>query len=416
MSADRLRRGRALLMLGAGIDQLPAYREARRRGYRLIAVDQRVEAPGAALADRFLPVSTRDTDCIVAALGEEDGLAGIVVTASDAALGSQRELATRLGLPYRPSDRAVRASMDKTFFRRVVAECGLPAYGWVAGTDPAALAAEAAALPLPVVVKPSDASGGKGITLVTAAAELPAAIRAAREQSRSGLLLVEEHVPGRHYAVEIWMRGGEPHFVPVTEKRMTPLPLMVTTGHLIPARLDPAPLAEVRRTLTTLCLALDITDGPANFDFVRTDDGDTYVIEVGARLGGNAYPQLMADAWGVDTVAAAVSLSVGEPFDLTPVRSRVCLLHITGSPLPVPAVLRSVAGLAAVRAHPGVRSVEVFPAPGDRVLPFTQSAYKTGYVVLVADDHDEVDRALGWFERTLRLELVPATTLEPADV
>jgi biotin carboxylase len=404
-----------LLMLGASVDQLPAYREARRRGFRLIGVDQNPAAPGAALADRFLAVSTRDTDGIVAALGE-DRLTGIVVTGTDAALGSQRELATRLGLPYVPAARAVRASMDKTFFRQVVAECGLPTYDWVAGTDPAALAAEAARLPLPVVVKPTDASGGKGITLVTAPGELPAAIRAARAQSRSGVLLVEEYVRGRHYAVEIWMRGGEPHFVPVTEKRMTPLPMMVTTGHLIPARLEAAPLAEVRDTLVTLCRALDITDGPANFDFVRTDDGRVWVIEIGARLGGNAYPQLMADAWGVDTVAAAVSLAVGEPFDLTPVRSRVCLLHIFGSPLAVPAVLRSVSGVAAVRGFPEVRSVEVYPAPGDRVLPFSQSAHKTGYVVLVAAGHDEVDRALARVERTLCLDLVPASSLEPVDV
>jgi biotin carboxylase len=404
-----------LLMLGAGTDQLPAYREAKRRGYRLVAVDQRTDSPGAVVADRFLPVSTRDTDRIVSALGEER-LAGIVVTASDAALGSQRELATRLGLPYRPAGRAVRASMDKTFFRQVVAECGLPTYGWVAGTDPAALAADAARLPLPVVVKPTDASGGKGITLVTRTAQLPAAIRTAAGQSRSGLLLVEEYVPGRHYAVEIWMRGGEPHFVPVTEKRMTPLPLMVTTGHLIPARLDAATLAEVRDTLAALCRALGIADGPANFDFVRTGSGQIYVIEVGARLGGNAYPQLMADAWGVDTVAAAVSLSLGEPFDLTPTRCRVCLLHIIGSPLTGPAVVRSVTGFAAVRAHPGVRSVQLYAAAGDRVLPFTQSAHKTGYAVLVADDHDELDRTLAWFERTLCWELSPADTLAPADV
>lgn len=400
-------------MLGASNDQLPAYREARRRGYRVIAADARADAPGAAIADRFLAVSTRDTAELAAALDGER-LAGIVSTASDASLASHRELAGRLDLAYRPSERAVRASMDKTFFRQVVAECGLPGYGWVAGTDPVALAADAVRLTFPVVVKPSDASGGKGVSLAASAAELPTAIRLARAESSSGLLLVEEYVLGTHYAVEIWMRHGEPHFVPVTEKRMTPLPAMVTTGHLIPARLGPGTLAEVRAVLVTLCRALDLTDGPANFDFIRTAEGTLHVVEVGARLGGNSYPQLMADAWGVDTVGAAVSLSVGEPFDLTPTRSRVCLLHILASPLDEPARVTAVRGLEEARRHPAVRTLEVYARPGDTVRPFTESARKTGYVVLVGADHAEVDAALAWFTDTVRLEL--SVDREAADV
>jgi biotin carboxylase len=394
-----------LLMLGAGVDQLPAYHEALRRGYRLIAVDQNPDAPGAALANVFLPLSTRDTAAIAGALGTQ-ALTGVVTTASDAGLASQRDLAIRYGLTALPQ-RAVRASMDKTFFRQVVAECGLPTYRWVADTDPVRLVEAAKQLPLPLVVKPTDASGGKGVALVTGYEQLAGAIAQARRLSRAELVTVEQYVEGRHYAVEIWMRDGCEHFVPVTEKRMTPLPAMVTTGHLIPARLPVPVLAEIRRALVTVCTALGITDGPANFDFVLTPTGELYLIEVGARLGGNAYPTLMAQAWGVDTVAATVSLAVGEPFDLTVTRSRACLLRLFASPLPGPAVLRGVSGVEAVREHPGVLTLELFAGLGDRVLPFTEAAYKVGYVVLVADDHDQLDALDRWCAATLRLDLEP---------
>ncbi len=395
-----------LLMLGAGTDQLPAYREARRRGYRLIAVDQRADAPGSGLADLFLPVSTRDADQIVAALNG-DRPDGIVTTATDAALGTHRDLAAHYGLPYRPPHRAARASMDKTYFREVLAECGLSAYRWVSDPDPERVAKLATDLPLPLVVKPTDASGGKGITLVTAWDQVGAAIEAALALSRSRTVLIEEYIVGRHYAVEIWMRGGEAHFVPLTEKRMTPLPAMLTTGHLIPARLSPAVTARIRATLQEVCRALDIVDGPANFDFVLTESDALFVIEVGARLGGNAYPQLMQEAWGVDTVGATVSLSVGEPFALVPDRSRVCLLHLLTSPLPGPAVVRSVDGLDELRAHPGVLTVELYAGSGHIVRPYTEAAHKLGYVVLVADDHHALDALLGWVDATLRLELEP---------
>ena len=399
---------KTLLMLGASIDQLPAYREAIGRGYRLIAVDQRADAPGVALAARFLPISTRDTDAIAAALAGET-IDGIVTTASDAGLASQRELAIRYRLPSPTPEEAVRASMDKTYFRQAVAWAGLPTYPYVSDPDRVRLVEEAKQMPLPLVVKPADGSGGKGISLVTGYDQLDDAIDHACELSAAGLATVEHYVEGRHYAVEIWLRNGEPHFVPITEKRMTPLPTMVTSGHLIPARLPSPEARKVRHAVVRMCAELGITDGPANFDLVRTASGDMYLIEVGARLGGNAYPSLMAAAWGVDTVGATISLAVGEPFDLTPQRSRVCLLHILSSPLAVPGVLREVTGLDEVRAHPGVQTVELFVRPGDPVRPFTQAAYKLGFLTLVADDHEALDGLLAWCTATLRLNVEPST-------
>jgi biotin carboxylase len=297
--------------------------------------------------------------------------------------------------------------MDKSYFRRVVEAAGLPAYSWVCDRDPERLVEVAKQLPLPLVVKPADASGGKGISLVTGYEQLVSAIEAARAMSVARHVVVERYIVGRHYAVEIWMRDGAAHFVPVTEKRMTPLPAMVTTGHLIPARLAEPVLDTVRELLVRICTALDLIDGPANFDFVRTPSGELYLIEVGARLGGNAYPALMAAAWGVDTVGAPVDRAVGEPFDLTPSRSRVCLLHLLASPLDGPGVLCEVSGIDEVRAHPGVQAVELFARPGDPVRPFTESAYKLGFLTLVADDHAALDALLAWCTATLRLRVEP---------
>lgn len=395
-----------LLMLGAGPDQLAAYRHAQGLGYRLVAVDQRADAPGAALAGRFLPISTRDADEIADALNG-DRPVGIVTTATDAALGTHRQLALHYGLPYAPAQRAVRASMDKTFFRKVLAERGLNTYGWISDTDPERVAKLAKDLPLPVVVKPTDGSGGKGITLVTAWNDLDGAIQSALALSQSGTVLVEEYVVGRHYAVEIWMRDGEAHFVSLTEKLMTPPPAMLTTGHLIPASLSAAVTARVEDTLVGLCRTLDIVDGPANFDFVLTESEELYMIEVGARLGGNAYPQLMYEAWGVDTVAATVSLSVGEPFALVPSRTRVCLVHLLTSHLSTPAIVREINGLHDVAGHAGVLSLEMHVGVGQVARPYTEAGYKLGYVVLVADDHQVLDALLAWVDETLSLELEP---------
>ena len=115
----------------------------------------------------------------------------------------------------------------------------------------------------------------------------------------------------------------------------------------------------------------------------------------------------MAEAWGVDTVGATVSRAVGRPFDLTPTRSRVCLLHLLGSPLPGPGVLRGVSGIEEIREHPGVRVLDLFTRRGEPVRPFTEAGYKLGYLVLVADTHDALDALLAWCSATLRVDVEP---------
>jgi len=91
-----------LLVLGASADQIPTYLEARRLGCRTIGVDQRDDAPAVALADEFLPVSTREPEAVIERLGAV-AVAGVVAPASDANQPALRALAEHYGTPFRPS-------------------------------------------------------------------------------------------------------------------------------------------------------------------------------------------------------------------------------------------------------------------------------------------------------------------------
>src|SRR4051812_26674968 len=163
----------ALLILGASEDQLPLYREARRRAIPIIAADHRRDRPAAPLADTFLEVSIRDPQAIAAALGEIRPRA-IVSAASDAGLLAWHELSQQYTTPYHYPLKAARTSMDKAEFHRLTRRLGLPGYRWVRTTKTAAITA--AGLAFPLIVKPNDGSGSKGLTLVERAADLPAAV------------------------------------------------------------------------------------------------------------------------------------------------------------------------------------------------------------------------------------------------
>jgi len=392
----------ALIVLGAGEEQVALYREAQRRGLRTIAVDMRADRPGIALADEFLHLSTMDYEGIAEALAGRD-IAGVVSTAADTCLETWHRLSVHFGTPWTYPAAAAKVSMDKSEFHRVAAEAGIPTYRWLQSGDLAELAASG--LRLPVVVKPTDASGCRGIQRVDRPGELMPALDYAREHSPTRQVIVEEFVAGVDYTLNVFMQHGEVALSVITEKQILPGRGFLIGGNIAPARLSPQAEAGLLADARRLCAAFDLADGPASFDVIVAADGARYFLEVGARMSGNGFPQLARAATGVDVVAACVALAIGEPVGLRPRHRRPAQLRVLASPLDVPGTLR--AGLAAedVRSWPGVEWVEVFAAPGDVVLPFTEAGRKLGWLVVSADEHPQLGPLLDAATRALRISV-----------
>ncbi|GAA1018181.1 carbamoyl phosphate synthase [Acrocarpospora pleiomorpha] len=391
-----------LLVLGAGEEQLPLFREARLRGLRTIAVDWRDDRPGVPLADRFLRVSTRDHAAVVAALGEIRP-SGVVSAGSDMCLLSWHELSRRYGTPHIYPRAAADASMDKAAFHRVARSAGLPGYRWAVTR----LAEPMPGLEFPVVVKPVDASGGKGVALVREPSGLVAALAAALAHSVCGEAVVEEFREGRNITVEVFLRDGEVAFSVLTEKRVIPGPGFLIGGHTCPAPIEAESRQRIVAAALRLCAAMGWRDGPAHFDVILAPDGTPYVLEVGARLCGNGYPRLTRAVYGVDTVGALIALALGEPFDLTPQQHGHGIIHVLRSPYEREGVLARVEGLDEVRALPGVADAEVVTPAGAPVHPFTQSGHKLGYLVVTGDSADDAESTLKTALATLRLMITP---------
>lgn len=391
-----------LLILGAGEDQLPAYSEAGRLGLRTIGVDQRPDAPAVAAADRFHAVSTRDVSAIIAAVGDAD-VAAVVAPASDAAQLTLRALEEHYDTPFRTSEAAARASIDKGYFRAVLDELGLPTYRWAQSHDDRALLLRARDLRFPLMVKPSDGSGSKGVGMALTRAELPKALMVARSFSASGEVIIEEFVAGRHVSVEAFLDGGRLAFVAATRRQVTGPPHFITVAHLIPADLDDRLMTRLRRAIEEICVAVAIETGPVNLDVVIDEHGEPYVIELGARVGGNGMPALVYAAFGVNTVRAALRCALGRPFRLEPARRRNALLHILHSDRD--GVLEAINGEALVRRrHPHAR-LDICATPGAPVRAYTSARHKLGYLTVTGATRAEIDRERAEILQTLRFDV-----------
>jgi biotin carboxylase len=393
----------SLLILGAADGALSTYRVAAEMGYRTIAVDRSATAPGVALADEYLPASTRDVAGILAALGDRTDVAGVLAPSSDVAVPTQRALTAALRLPGQLSEVAARASVDKWVLRGILDELGVSDYAWLSGDDPHDLAERARMLRFPVVVKPADAQSGRGVSRCASPDAVAAAAVEARGRSYSGVVMVEEEIPGVLYNCECVVDGGRVVFVATSRQTVSPPPLVLTMRREMPAGLPADTEHTIRSILDKVCSRLDYQRGPLNVDLIVTPDGEPYLIEIGLRTGGNGTDDMLRRCYGVDPIRAAVHAAAGlridlEPHPPRPVRWQVLTSERAGE-------LVSVTGAAEINTITELVRLELLTRPGQHVRPYQDVSDRLGWYVLNAATVSELDAAADLVARTLHFEV-----------
>jgi biotin carboxylase len=396
-----------VLVLGAADGAVPTYRAARRLGLRTIAVDVRPDAPAVRLADEHVHVSTTDVAAIADAVAGRREIVAVVAPASDVALPVQLALAHHLGLPTGLSELAVGASTDKARFRRIVSQAGLSGPRYVSG-DPAAVLRTADRLRYPLVVKPVDATGSRGVVVCGDHSALGAAVNRAAGSSRSGRLVAEERLRGRHCTVEALVDEGRVVFAAASERVLTVEPFGITREHRM-GRLAGPVRDRIVQALDRLCTALDYRWGPLDVDLVLDRAGTPQLVEAGARVGGNGIGELALAAYGVDVTELALRMALGERVRVPEGTHRHAHLRMVTAD--TDGVVTGVRSVEVVRSLPGIRSLQLTVRKGDAVRPYVEAAAKLGYVIAAADTAERAASALDEAFRRLRVDVATGGSL-----
>ena len=307
---------RTLLLLGGSAQQVIAIEEAKRCGYRTVVCDYLPDNPGQYHADAFYLTSTTDRDAVLE-VARAENVDGIVAYASDPAAPTAAYVATAMGLPTNPLD-SVEILSTKTLIRQHLREIGMPCPNAVAipGTATAAQALDLMApLHYPLVVKPTDSSGSKGVTVLSDPTGLASALDFARSFNRNGILIAEEFIHNAYdYVVggDIFVQDGEIRFWGfmncVRSKEHPLVPFLET----LPTKLPPDILEQTKDALQTLVSSLNLRFGELNVEVIIDPNGIPYILELGARAGGNMVPIQLADASGINLVRACVMSAMGD--------------------------------------------------------------------------------------------------------
>jgi len=382
-----------ILLLGGSAQQVVAIETAKRLGYYTVLCDFLPDNPGQYVADKFYLVSTTDKEAVLKVAREEQ-IGGILAYASDPAAPTAAYVAEQLGLPTNPYA-SVETLCNKDRFRKFLSENGFNAPRSEGYSSAEAAKAAAEMFCFPIIVKPVDSSGSKGVTVLQQADAIDDAISFAFSYSRTHRIIIEEFVEKNHpYLIggDIFIHDGKITLWGLLnchrDARVNPL---VPVGKSYPPELDPEDLQCVKNTLQQLVDRLQIRFGAMNVELVVDSMGRVWPIDVGPRNGGNMIPDLLGMIFNVDIVAMTVLAAMDE---------ESCCEIREGSGYYATHNLHSDRNgcFHKIEFHPILQEkivrTCVYKQPGDRVEFFDNAAKALGIVFMCFKDAHEMHQHL----------------------
>lgn len=303
-----------ILMLGGSLYQTFAIKEAVKMGYYVITCDYLPENPGHKYSHEYYNVSTTDKEAVLD-LARKLKVDGVVAYASDPAAPVAAYVSEKLGLPTSPY-KSVEILSNKDLFRKYLQENGFTSPLAIGFTSYEEANKSKDRFTLPVMVKPVDSSGSKGINKLTDWNQLEEYVEDALKYSRSKRIIIEEfidkqgwQISGDAFSVEgtlVFHCFGNEYYNTKGKKDFAPI------GESWPFMMDPKYIDILVKDLQRLITSLDMKSTAYNVEAIVDKFGKVYILELGARSGGSLIPQITQYATGVDMVPYVIKAAVGE--------------------------------------------------------------------------------------------------------
>jgi len=303
-----------VLMLGGSVYQTYAIKEAVRQGHYVITCDYLPDNPGHKYSHEYHNVSTTDKEAVLA-LAKDLKVDGVVAYASDPAAPTAAYVCEKLGLPTSPY-KSVEILSKKHLFRKYLTENGFNVPKAKSYTTYEDALSDIDTFRLPVMVKPVDSSGSKGINKLTDKSQLKAFVEDALSYSRDKIFLIEEYIvksgpqiSGDAFSVDgklVFHCLGNEFYSTKVDKDFAPL------GECWPTVMPQRVIDTLADDLQRLITSLGMKSTAYNVEAIYGTDGKVYILELGARSGGSLIPQITALATGVDMVPYVIKAALGE--------------------------------------------------------------------------------------------------------
>ncbi len=295
-----------LAVLGASYLQLPLIKKATEMGVETHCFAWGEGAVCKEFADYFYPISVLDKEEILDVC-REIGIDGIATVATDISVPTVSYIAQSLKLVGNSVQSAL-ASTNKVVMRKAFRQYGVKIPNFQEINTVEDLANE---YTFPVIVKPVDRSGSRGVAKVDEFSKLSDAVNEAISESITNTAIIEDYIEGKEVSVESISWQGKHYILAITDKITTEAPHFVELAHHQPSKLSESIQVKIREETIKALNALDIKYGAGHSEFKITESGEIYAIEVGARMGGDFIgSHLVPLSTGYDFLKAVIDVAL----------------------------------------------------------------------------------------------------------
>ena len=395
-----------LLILGAMEMHVPLILRAKELGFYVITCDYIPENPGHKLADEAYFDSTTDLDAVLK-LAERLKVDGIMTYNSDPAAPTAAYVAEKLGLPGNPYE-AVKIMSEKNLFRDFLCKNGLnvPKFGNFSDADDVVKHLDE--FSLPVIIKPVDSSGSKGVTVVYDKVNVKEAVEAALSKSRCKKFIVEEYIEpvGRQLHGDGFIEDGKVAFLYLGDHHFdSTINNLVPYSTTYPTEHSKEVVDECRNQIQQFISKVDFKNGGFNVELrVSKKDGKVYIIDIGARNGGNFTPKVIEYGSGFNFMDRAIKLALGVPLSDLKMNDKIfnfvsyLILHS-----PRDGVLNNCT--LSEELEKRVLEKHIYVKPGDKIESFLGANAALGVLIMHYESREVMNRIVDNFSDLYTVEV-----------
>lgn len=383
---------KSILVFGVGELQKSIIGRAHKMGLFVVGIDPCADAFCKDDVDSFEIVGGQDYEGTLA-VAKKYNVSAVVTAATDKPLVMMARVAKELNLPFYSVETA-QWSTDKYQMKQRFIAGGVPcAKGRLVKS-----AQETADFVYPVIVKPRDNSGSRGVKLCRTQEELQSCIDEALEYSHLDSVLVEEFIEGQEYSIESLHYNGKTEVIQFTEKKTTEFPYNVELGHKQPANLTESQRNAVRDIIAKIGVALHFENCPSHTE-LKINERGIFVIETSPRLGGDYITSTLVPlSTGINMEDQLLKLALGEPVDTkaghVEKASGVCFFS-----LPEGSVKSIDEKITETLQWDGIVDFNLKLKVGDKVNKITSSLNRYGQFIVKAETRQEVDALIEKYEK-----------------
>lgn len=383
-----------ILILGAGIYQVPLIKAAQRLGIHTIVCSIPGDYPGFAIADQVYYENTVDSKAILK-IAKEENVDGIVTAGTDVCVPTIGKVCDELGLKGLSAEAAEISSNKRLMKRAYEAEGVRSARFREIACDDMNYAEKIIGLEFPLIFKAVDSSGSRGITRVDSEEEFEVARKCVLDNTRSDYYLIEEFIEGEEFGAQAFVQDGKLEFVLPHGDYVFKGNTGVPVGHFAPYNIPKSQLQDCYQTLGKAVHAMKLNNCAINADFILKG-GKTYVLEIGGRSGATCLAELVAIYYGFDYYEKIIRVAMGEKVDFTSYKAipNASKLLISDKDGVIAEQIDGNSDSNGGYVDSNIIDVQFDYNPGDRVHKFNIGPHRIGHVITKGSTLDEATVAL----------------------